>query len=133
MENITIMTPDGIVEAPRKPDCDPAVSVKRLSFSYSSRLILKDLDFDFYPGEIFGFLGPNGSGKTTTIKLILGLLPITSGKITVCGCDVKTQFEAAMANVDQSLKEAAQIDGANGAQIFFKVVLPGFRRRFSTF
>lgn len=127
MENITIMTPDGIVEAPKTPDCEPAVSVRHVSFSYSSRLILKDMDFDFYPGEIFGFLGPNGSGKTTTIKLILGLLPITSGKITVCGCDVKTQFEAAMANVGGIVENPEMYSYLTGRQN-----LEIFRRMFDS-
>jgi ABC-2 type transport system ATP-binding protein len=43
------------------------------------------LDFEVYRGEIFGFLGPNGSGKTTTIRMLLGLLPPTEGRIEVLG------------------------------------------------
>jgi|UniRef100_A0A7C3UX36 ABC-2 type transport system ATP-binding protein len=46
---------------------------------------LDNLNLEIFPGEIFGFLGPNGSGKTTTIKLILGLIKPTKGKITVLG------------------------------------------------
>jgi ABC-2 type transport system ATP-binding protein len=47
------------------------------------------------PGHsIFGFLGPNGSGKTTTIRLLLGLLAPTSGDATVLGCDVRRQPDA---------------------------------------
>ena len=42
-------------------------------------------------GEVFGFLGPNGAGKSTCIKSIVGIQPITEGKILVCGYDVKTQ------------------------------------------
>ena len=42
-------------------------------------------------GEVFGFLGPNGAGKSTCIKSIVGIQPITDGKISVCGYDVKTQ------------------------------------------
>ena len=42
-------------------------------------------------GEVFGFLGPNGAGKSTCIKSIVGIQPITEGKISVCGYDVKTQ------------------------------------------
>src|SRR5262245_30818124 len=48
---------------------------------------LKALDLEIHRGEIFGLLGPNGSGKTTTIKLILGLLFPTSGKALVFGRD----------------------------------------------
>lgn len=46
---------------------------------------VKDLNLDIAPGEIFGLLGPNGSGKTTTIKLLLGLLHATRGRISVFG------------------------------------------------
>ena len=42
-------------------------------------------------GEVFGFLGPNGAGKSTCIKSIVGIQPITEGKISICGYDVKTQ------------------------------------------
>src|SRR5215213_849476 len=48
---------------------------------------LKALDLEIHQGEIFGLLGPNGSGKTTTIKLLLGLLFPTSGKALIFGRD----------------------------------------------
>ena len=53
-----------------------------------------DVSFDVRPGEIFGFLGPNGSGKTTTIRMMLGLLTPTSGNVEVLGVPVLEQPEA---------------------------------------
>lgn len=50
-----------------------------------------EVNFEVYGGEIFGFLGPNGSGKSTCIKTAIGIQPITSGKISVCGYDVKNE------------------------------------------
>ncbi|MDR0934921.1 MAG: YwaF family protein [Erysipelotrichaceae bacterium] len=50
-----------------------------------------DVNLDVKGGEIFGFLGPNGAGKSTCIKTAIGIQPITSGQITVCGYDVKSE------------------------------------------
>lgn len=54
-------------------------------FSRQDVPALKNLDLTVYPGEIFGYLGPNGSGKTTTIKMLLGLIFPTSGRIRIMG------------------------------------------------
>ena len=77
----------------------PVMSIRNLSKSLGGRRILNDLSFDVYPGEIFGFLGPNGSGKTTTIKVILGLLSLEAGEISICSHDVKRDYENAVRNV----------------------------------
>lgn len=72
------------------------LSIKSVSKHLGKRKILSDITLDVQEGEIFGFLGPNGSGKTTTIKLILGLLRMESGSISICGHDNVKDFEAAM-------------------------------------
>ena len=64
---------------------DPAVSVSQLVKRYGSVLALDYLDLDIRRGEIFGLLGPNGSGKTTAIGCILALLTADSGSIRVFG------------------------------------------------
>jgi ABC-type multidrug transport system ATPase subunit len=55
---------------------------------------VNDVNFNVAKGEIFGFLGPNGSGKTTVIKMLTGLLPLTSGDATVQGIDVHADPES---------------------------------------
>lgn len=72
------------------------LSIKHVSKHLGKRKILSDITLDVHEGEIFGFLGPNGSGKTTTIKLILGLLRMESGEINICGYDNQKDFEQAM-------------------------------------
>ena len=75
------------------------LEVKGLNKTLGRHHIVKDASFDVYEGEIFGFLGPNGAGKTTTIKMILGFLFPDSGEIRICGRDLRTEHEAAMACV----------------------------------
>ena len=72
------------------------LSIKNVSKHLGRRKILSDISLEVKEGEIFGFLGPNGSGKTTTIKLILGLLRMESGEISICGYDNVKDFEQAM-------------------------------------
>ncbi len=52
---------------------------------FGDKTVIKDLSFDVYRGEIFGLLGSNGSGKTTTIRTLLNLLPKTSGELLIDG------------------------------------------------
>lgn len=77
----------------------PILEVRGLTKSLGGRRILTDITLQVYPGEVYGFLGPNGSGKTTTIKVILGLLTLEQGDIRICSHDIRTDFEGAIANV----------------------------------
>ncbi len=66
----------------------PAVSVHDLTRRFGPFLAVDHVSFDVEPGEIFGFLGSNGAGKSTTIRMLCGLLRPTSGNATVGGVDV---------------------------------------------
>jgi ABC-2 type transport system ATP-binding protein len=57
------------------------------------------ISFEVYKGEIFGFLGANGAGKTTAMRMLCGLLPPTSGKGLVAGFDIHTQSEEVKRNI----------------------------------
>lgn len=63
----------------------PIIEVKHLYKSFDNQTALKNLDFSIQAGEIFGFLGPSGAGKTTTIKILTGQLIASSGTATVLG------------------------------------------------
>jgi len=67
-----------------------AVSLRGLTKYYGRRLGVEDVTFDVRPGEVLGFLGPNGSGKTTVLRMLLGLISITRGTATILGQDVAT-------------------------------------------
>lgn len=72
------------------------LELKNVNKTYGKRKVIDNISLEVKEGEICGFLGPNGSGKTTTIKMILRLISSDSGEIKVNGYDVKKQFEKAM-------------------------------------
>jgi len=63
----------------------PAIRTSKLTKAYGNKRAVSDLDLSVKKGEVFGFLGPNGAGKTTTMKMLVGLIRQTSGKIEVLG------------------------------------------------
>ncbi|HEY8804795.1 MAG TPA: ABC transporter ATP-binding protein [Clostridium sp.] len=75
------------------------VQIKNVTKKIGKKVIIDDVTFDVHSGEVFGFLGPNGAVKTTTIKMILGLMSITKGEIYIDGSNVEKDFEKAIARV----------------------------------
>ena len=76
-----------------------AIHIERLHYRVGNAFEIKDLDLHVPAASIYGFLGPNGSGKTTTIRLILGLLRPLSGRITVLGSPMPEQHARVLARV----------------------------------
>ena len=71
-----------------------SIDVAGLNKSFGDKHVVRDLSLKVPRGQIFGFLGPNGSGKTTSIRMICGLLTADSGNGTCLGYDVMTQSDA---------------------------------------
>jgi len=69
-------------------ETQPAIIANSLVKRFGDFTAVDHVNFEVHPGEIFGFLGPNGSGKTTTIRMTLGLMQPTSGGVQVLGMDV---------------------------------------------
>ncbi|MDE6555483.1 MAG: ABC transporter ATP-binding protein [Duncaniella sp.] len=69
------------------------ISVDGLTKRFGSFTAVDHISFDVYSGEIFGFLGANGAGKTTAMRMLCGLSRPTSGDGSVAGCDISTQSE----------------------------------------
>jgi ABC-2 type transport system ATP-binding protein len=73
---------------------DLVIQAKDLSRSFGSFKAVDRITFDVRIGEVFGFLGANGAGKTTAIRMLTGLLAPTGGSATVAGHDIATEAEA---------------------------------------
>ena len=76
-----------------------ALEVRGLTKSYGDVQALRGVNLEVRRGEVFGFLGPNGSGKTTTIRVLCGLLLPTSGSATVAGHDVAASPDDVKASI----------------------------------
>jgi ABC-2 type transport system ATP-binding protein len=72
---------------------DAIIDVRGLTKRYDGRAVVDGLDLRVNRGQIYGFLGPNGSGKTTTIRMLCGLLTPDAGSGTCLGYDIRTQAE----------------------------------------
>ncbi|MBU5593128.1 ABC transporter ATP-binding protein [Clostridium sp. MSJ-4] len=79
----------------------PLLDIKDLSFAYSSREILKDINMELFKGDIVSIIGPNGAGKSTLLKAIANILSVKKGNITIKDMNLK----------DIPLKELAKIQG----------------------
>jgi ABC-2 type transport system ATP-binding protein len=76
-----------------RPTKDRAIVVERLEKRFGEFVAVAGISFFVNTGEIFGFLGANGSGKSTTIRMLCGLIAPTSGKATVAGHDIEKETE----------------------------------------
>jgi ABC-2 type transport system ATP-binding protein len=75
------------------PSSDIVIDVEHLTKTFDGRAVVRDLSMQVRRGMIYGFLGPNGSGKTTTIRMLCGLLTPDSGQGTCLGYDIRTQAD----------------------------------------
>jgi ABC-2 type transport system ATP-binding protein len=73
------------------------IVTKNLSKSYGNKMAVNDLTFSVSPGEVLGFLGANGAGKSTTMRMIAGFIAPSSGEVSVCGHDIGKDPVAAKA------------------------------------
>ena len=107
-----------------------AIETIRLSRQFGKLTAVDSLDLSVPPGTLFGLLGPNGAGKSTLIKMLITLLPPTSGTATVAGCDIRRQAVAVrrrIGYVPQLLSADGALTGRENLELFAK--LYGIPRR----
>ncbi len=95
------------------------ISVQHLTKRFGRFLAVDDASFEVRRGEIFAFLGPNGSGKTTTMKSLVGLVKATSGKILVNGIDVHMHEKEAKASVSYLPQRVVFPENLTAREILF--------------
>lgn len=90
------------------------LQIESLYKNIGKKAILKDISFNIEEGEIVGFIGPNGSGKTTTMRTITNLIFQDSGKILICGYDILKQREKALANMSAIVENPGLYEDLSG-------------------
>lgn len=72
---------------------EPVIEMKQLMMSYGSQAVLRGVNLKVYPGQIIGYIGANGAGKSTTVKIVLGLIEQYYGEVTIFGRDIRAGVE----------------------------------------
>jgi ABC-2 type transport system ATP-binding protein len=90
------------------------LKVYHLSKKIGKSLIIKDVSFELSRGEILGFLGPNGSGKTTILKMLVGLIKPTNGTVLIEGHHINKEFEKAIMHVGAIIENPIMYDYLSG-------------------
>ena len=91
------------VSTPPAPERDVILSVKDLTVGFGSKIVLDNLNLDIYRGEILGFVGASGTGKSVLMRTVLRLLPRRAGTISILGADYDAISEAERMALDMRL------------------------------
>ena len=110
------------------------VSFEGVSKRFGEQAAVRELNLEVAPGELFGLIGPNGAGKTTTIKMAVGLLRPTTGRILICGHDVVADGRESRRHLGYVPDNAAIYDRLTGSEMLqlaadLQGVSPDRRRR----
>ena len=112
---------------------DSAISLKNVTKTFGKVTAVDNLSLDIKEGELYGFIGPNGSGKTTTIKMMTGLYRPNSGTIVVGGSDIEKEPEKAKATFGYIPDEPFIYERMTGREFLYLVgALYGMRREMTT-
>jgi zinc transport system ATP-binding protein len=95
---------------------NPLVQLRNVSSGYLSETVLKDVNLDVYPGDFIGVIGPNGGGKTTLVKAILGVQPLFGGTITFPGEKPRMGYLPQISQIDKTFPITVRDLVASGLQ-----------------
>lgn len=100
------------------------IEIQGVSKKIGKKLIINNISETIYSGEVYGLLGPNGAGKTTVIKMIMGLMKVSTGKIIIEGKDINDDFCQSIAGVRALIEQPAiypHLSGYNNLKVFAKM------------
>ncbi|MDF2837568.1 MAG: bacitracin transporter ATP-binding protein [Paenibacillus sp.] len=106
---------------------DSIVQMREVTKRIGKRTIIDKLTLDLPRGEVFGFLGPNGAGKTTTIRMMVGLMSLTSGEIKIEGHSIENEYEQAIKHVGAIVENPEMYKYLTGYQnlVHYARMMPG--------
>ncbi|MFF2484715.1 ABC transporter ATP-binding protein [Paenibacillus sp. NPDC058071] len=106
---------------------EPIVRLNGVTKRIGSKTLIDQLTLDLPPGEVFGFLGPNGAGKTTTIRMMVGLMKMTSGEITIDGFSITKDYQKAIRRVGAIVENPEMYKYLTGYQnlVHYARMIPG--------
>ncbi|PEJ58212.1 bacitracin ABC transporter ATP-binding protein [Bacillus sp. AFS002410] len=110
---------------------DVVLELKNVNKTIKNQEIIKDISFDLRQGEVLGLLGPNGSGKTTTMRMIVGLMSITSGEIYIKGHSIKDHFKESIKHIGAMIETPAFYPFYSGYKnlMYFSRMLEGVSKK----
>lgn len=111
------------------PQSEPQIVVEHLTSIIEGKLVLDDVSFEVYQGEIFGVMGQSGAGKSTLLRLIMGLIKPQAGRILVNGQDITAMDETALNEVRLRMGMSFQYSALFDSMSVYDNVAFGLRRR----
>ncbi len=90
------------------------LELRNVHKAIKGKKIIKGINLELFSGEVLGFLGPNGSGKTTTLRMIVGLIRMTKGEVFIAGHSIEKDFVKAMKNVGCIIENPEMYDYLSG-------------------
>ena len=110
---------------------EPVIKIRKLKIAFGSKVVLNEIDLDIFPGETLAVIGPSGTGKSTVLKVLTGLLAPTSGSVVVEGQETSSFDEAQWDELRKHMGVVFQYSALFDFLTVGENVAFGLRRHFS--
>ena len=110
---------------------EPVIKIRKLKIAFGSKVVLNEIDLDIFPGETLAVIGPSGTGKSTVLKVLTGLLAPTSGSVVIEGQETNSFDEAQWDELRKHMGVVFQYSALFDFLTVGENVAFGLRRHFS--